>query len=136
MTVKNGFRFEDYLTFLKPAKHSPIHRLSVYKYAHVLKVLNIYSMSKYSWIKLFWSESTKHYCYLLIALKVLIDGKRRAYGVQYQRHGRVRTVFARKEVIVSAGAINSPQILMLSGIGPRKHLESKGVSKSFIIFTK
>jgi choline dehydrogenase len=35
--------------------------------------------------------------------------------------------YAKKEIIISAGSINSPQLLMLSGIGPRRHLESKGI---------
>nr|CAD7194755.1 unnamed protein product [Timema douglasi]CAD7404454.1 unnamed protein product [Timema poppensis] len=52
------------------------------------------------------------------------DGEeRRAYGVQFTRHGKGQIVRARKEVILSAGAIGSPQLLMLSGIGPRDHLE-------------
>ena len=47
----------------------------------------------------------------------------RATGVQYIHRGTLKTVFATKEVILSAGAIGSPQILLLSGIGPAHHLE-------------
>ncbi|XP_046386915.1 glucose dehydrogenase [FAD, quinone]-like [Ischnura elegans] len=60
--------------------------------------------------------------------KVLIDkATRRAYGVQYIRDGVKHTVMARKEVILSAGALNSPQLLMLSGIGPKEHLQDLGI---------
>ncbi|XP_026685748.1 glucose dehydrogenase [FAD, quinone] [Diaphorina citri] len=60
--------------------------------------------------------------------RVMIDpNSRRAYGVEYLRDGRLHKVFARKEVILSAGALNSPQLLMLSGIGPREHLAEIGV---------
>ncbi|KAI5642555.1 GMC oxidoreductase domain-containing protein [Phthorimaea operculella] len=56
--------------------------------------------------------------------KVLIDNNRRAYGVEYiDQDGKTKIVKARKEVILSAGALNTPQILMLSGIGPAKTLE-------------
>ncbi|KAF5272033.1 hypothetical protein FQR65_LT05014 [Abscondita terminalis] len=55
--------------------------------------------------------------------RLLIDPiTMQAYGVEFFRHGRMHSVQARKEVILSAGAINSPQILMLSGIGPKEHL--------------
>nr|NVI72411.1 putative glucose dehydrogenase [Cucujiformia] len=47
----------------------------------------------------------------------------KATGVEFIRYGRKQLVLARKEVILSAGAINSPQILMLSGIGPKPHLD-------------
>lgn len=55
-----------------------------------------------------------------------LDG-RRATGVTYCRRGRVRTAKARREVILSAGAINSPQLLQLSGIGPAALLQDKGI---------
>ncbi|XP_035735997.1 glucose dehydrogenase [FAD, quinone]-like [Vespa mandarinia] len=56
--------------------------------------------------------------------RILIDpSTKRAYGVEFIRNGRVETVFAKKEVILSAGAINTPQLLMLSGIGAKNHLE-------------
>nr|XP_012217942.1 PREDICTED: glucose dehydrogenase [FAD, quinone] [Linepithema humile] len=51
----------------------------------------------------------------------------RAIGVEFVRDGRRQIVRARKEVILSAGAINSPQILMLSGIGPKEHLQHIGI---------
>ncbi len=58
--------------------------------------------------------------------KVLFDRKR-AVGVEYVRNnvrGRVR---ARLEVILSAGAVRSPHILLLSGVGPRDHVKSFGI---------
>lgn len=55
--------------------------------------------------------------------KILIDRTTMAaVGVQYMSGGRMGTVRAKREVIVSAGAINSPQLLMVSGIGPKEHL--------------
>ena len=55
-----------------------------------------------------------------------LDGKR-ATGVVYRRRGREHVARAGREVILSAGAFNSPQILMLSGIGPAEHLREVGV---------
>ncbi len=60
------------------------------------------------------------------ARKVIIkDG--RATGVEIERGGSIQTVLARKEVIVAASAINSPKILMLSGIGPAAHLSEHSI---------
>ncbi|MEM9301479.1 MAG: choline dehydrogenase [Pseudomonadota bacterium] len=52
----------------------------------------------------------------------------RAVGVEYLQGGRKQTVRAERDVILSAGAINSPHLLMLSGIGPAAHLEDRGVA--------
>ncbi len=51
-------------------------------------------------------------------------------GVKYERHGKVFSAFASKEVVLSAGTIQTPRILMLSGIGPKKDLEELEVSLS------
>jgi len=59
--------------------------------------------------------------------KVLIDTNNRAYGVEYIKDGIWKTVISSKEVILSAGTIDSPKLLMLSGIGPKKHLEELGI---------
>lgn len=60
--------------------------------------------------------------------KILIDPKTKtALGVEFVQKKKTHRILAKKEVIVSAGAINSPQLLMLSGIGPKKHLTSLGI---------
>lgn len=51
----------------------------------------------------------------------------RATGVEYVRGGVRHTVHARREVLLSAGALLSPHVLMLSGLGPAAHLQSVGV---------
>ncbi len=51
----------------------------------------------------------------------------RADGVQYRQGGALRTVRAKREVILAGGAFNSPQLLQLSGVGPRALLESHGI---------
>ncbi|XP_068081175.1 glucose dehydrogenase [FAD, quinone] [Anabrus simplex] len=61
--------------------------------------------------------------------KLLIDpNTKQVYGVQFQKDKSIHEVKVSKEVVVSAGAINTPQILMLSGIGPKEHLENLGIS--------
>ncbi|KAH8394417.1 hypothetical protein KR222_005010, partial [Zaprionus bogoriensis] len=60
--------------------------------------------------------------------RVLIDeATKSAYGIELNHGGRRYQVRARKEVILSAGAFNSPQLLMLSGIGPEDNLKAIGV---------
>lgn len=58
--------------------------------------------------------------------KVLLDGTR-ATGVEYEHKGQVKTATAKTEVILSAGSVGSPQLLQLSGIGPKAILEKAGV---------
>jgi choline dehydrogenase len=60
------------------------------------------------------------------ATRVLLDGTR-AVGVSYLDSGAERTVRAESEVLLCGGAINSPQLLMLSGIGPAEHLREHGI---------
>ena len=58
--------------------------------------------------------------------KLLVDG-REVKGVLYYENGREESVAASREVVLSAGAINSPMILMHSGIGPLNHLLEHGI---------
>lgn len=78
-----------------------------------------------------------------LVTRVLLDDEQRAYGVEYIKgsrmyqactlprnptsSGELRQVRASREVILAGGAFNTPQLLMLSGIGPREVLESVGV---------
>jgi choline dehydrogenase len=61
-----------------------------------------------------------------LVTKVLIEGGQ-AVGVTYLRHGQAETAHANAEVILCGGAINSPQLLMLSGVGPADHLIEMGI---------
>jgi choline dehydrogenase len=60
------------------------------------------------------------------ARRLLIDHAR-CSGVEYSHRGQLRTAFAEREVVLSAGAIGTPQLLMLSGIGPGEHLDALGI---------
>ncbi|HWK01010.1 MAG TPA: GMC family oxidoreductase N-terminal domain-containing protein [Xanthobacteraceae bacterium] len=62
----------------------------------------------------------------VLAERVLIEDKR-ATGVSYRQNGVTKTAKARREVILAAGAVGSPQLLMLSGVGPAAHLQEKGI---------
>jgi choline dehydrogenase len=96
-TTRNGRRSSTYHAFLEPAMERD--NLTVITHAQVEQVL------------------------------LEPDGAGlRAIGVRYRdADGRTPTIHADREVVVSAGAIGSPQLLMLSGIGPREELASVGV---------
>ncbi|WP_202729971.1 GMC family oxidoreductase [Achromobacter xylosoxidans] len=60
------------------------------------------------------------------AMAILFEGSR-ACGVRYRQDGQVRTLRARREVILCAGALQSPQLLQLSGVGPAALLRRFGI---------
>ena len=60
------------------------------------------------------------------ATRIVLEG-RRAVGVEIRRDGTTSTLRARREVLLAAGALQSPQLLMLSGIGPAPHLQGLGI---------
>uniref|UniRef100_A0A1A9VSG2 Glucose-methanol-choline oxidoreductase N-terminal domain-containing protein n=1 Tax=Glossina austeni TaxID=7395 RepID=A0A1A9VSG2_GLOAU len=60
--------------------------------------------------------------------KIIFEPKtKRARAVEFIKHGQVKKILARREIVLAAGAINTPQLLMLSGVGPRKHLDKLGI---------
>ena len=83
-------------------------------------------------------RSSTSQCYLLgapknlivqtdsVVSRVLFEG-RRACGVEFRRGNETRVVHANREIVISAGAFNSPVLLMRSGIGPADHLRDFGV---------
>jgi len=62
------------------------------------------------------------------ATRVLFEGQR-AVGVRYLKGGRFHDVKAAREVVLSAGTIGSPQLLLLSGVGPREELARHGIEQ-------
>lgn len=57
----------------------------------------------------------------------ILTDKKMVTGVSFIKDNIKHTVRATKEVVLTAGAINNPQLLMLSGIGPKKHLQQMNV---------
>ena len=62
-----------------------------------------------------------------LARKVIIENGR-AVGVEYEQGGQIKRLMARREVVIAASSINSPKLLMLSGIGPAAHLAEHGIN--------
>jgi choline dehydrogenase-like flavoprotein len=62
-----------------------------------------------------------------LATRILFEGKH-AVGVRYVQGGAEQSVRARREVLLAAGALQSPQLLMVSGIGPAQHLAQHGIA--------
>ena len=62
--------------------------------------------------------------------RIILD-KNHAMGVRYVVNGRDEVARAEREIILCGGAVNSPQLLMLSGIGPADHLKSLGIRPLF-----
>jgi choline dehydrogenase len=94
---RSGWRWNTSKAFLRPAKNRS--NLTVWTQAHVERLI----------------------------LETDGSGRKRCAGVVVQRQGRSAEVRARREVILSAGAIGSPQILQLSGIGPAGLLKRHGI---------
>ena len=59
--------------------------------------------------------------------RILFDGKK-AIGIEVKIKNEVKKIYANKEVILSGGSINSPQLLLVSGVGPAQHLKEKGIN--------
>ncbi|XP_042237849.1 glucose dehydrogenase [FAD, quinone]-like isoform X2 [Homarus americanus] len=73
------------------------------------------------------SRPNLHILHSATVLKILFNKNKRATGVVYRYRGQVLTARARREVIVSAGALASPKLLMLSGVGAQYHLDEHHV---------
>jgi len=96
-TTRNGSRGSTAVTYLRPAMRRPNLRVVKRAYAH----------------------------------RVLFDGadvnNGRVNGVEFIHKGSTKKIFAKREVVLSGGPINNPQLLMLSGIGPSDHLKEHGI---------
>ena len=61
-----------------------------------------------------------------LASRITFEG-RRAVGVRYRQNGASRSRRPSREIVLAGGAINSPQVLQLSGVGPAEHLRAHGI---------
>jgi choline dehydrogenase len=82
--------------------------------------------SAFSYLKPAKNRSNLHIETSALAQRIVFEGKR-AKAVEYRQDARLRTARARKELLVSSGAYNSPQLLQLSGVGPADLLKTHGI---------
>ncbi|MGH6738234.1 MAG: GMC family oxidoreductase, partial [Bradyrhizobium sp.] len=82
--------------------------------------------SAYSYLRPAMARGNLHVETSALARRILFNG-RRAKAVEYKQNGNLRTAHARKEVLVSSGAYNSPQLLQLSGVGHADLLKTHGI---------
>lgn len=115
--IEQGFPFSDY-NGPKPIGFSFLQATIANATRQSTNVAYLYPISQ---------RKNLHVKKLSMVTKLLIDEKKKVYGVQFISNGKVYSIRATKEVILSAGAINTPQILMLSGIGPKNHLNQLGI---------
>jgi choline dehydrogenase len=80
----------------------------------------------YSYLRPAKTRSNLHVETSALAQRILFEG-RRARAIEYRQGGTLRTARARKEILVSSGAYNSPQLLQLSGVGPAELLKQHGI---------
>lgn len=77
--------------------------------------------SYHAYIKPNLNRKNLHITTGALVQRIIFEGKR-AVGVEYKKDGQIQVVYARREVILSAGALQSPQLLLLSGIGDSTEL--------------
>ena len=80
-----------------------------------------------AYLKPAWHRKNLHVECNSTVSRILLDGNR-VDGVEIISEGRNRLIRCRQEIILSAGAIESPKLLMLSGIGPAEHLREHGIN--------
>jgi choline dehydrogenase-like flavoprotein len=62
-----------------------------------------------------------------LARRILFDEHKRVVGIEVATDGEILKIKSKREVILSAGAVNTPQLLMVSGVGPKDHLSEMGI---------
>ncbi|UYV79109.1 hypothetical protein LAZ67_17001148 [Cordylochernes scorpioides] len=111
-TLKDGMRCSVYKAYIEPNQN--VKNIKIITSAFAKKRVH----SSYQW------NGVRR----RVSVQVEFDESKRAIGVTFHHKGKDFFANVTKEVIVSAGAINSPQLLMLSGVGPREHLEGLEVN--------
>jgi choline dehydrogenase len=113
MTQKRGVRWSMADAFLHPVRHRK--NLTVLTRAHVLRVIT----------KPIDSATQNHPAY---STQAWSGAQHQAVGLEILHNGTRQTILAKDQVILSAGAVSSPHLLQVSGIGPAQHLQSLGIT--------